>query len=134
MTHLQQRKEAAIYAQKATLALLGWDELVYCYYKYHTGLAYLWTYTGHDAEAVAYLERQPLFWKWWKMNWTIREEEFITGSRLVHPNDHERYFKDMNNAEDLAKEISPNGRILGDSYSVMIGACQREYLNTRDKP
>jgi hypothetical protein len=59
------------------LRQLQWDEEYYCNLKYRTGFEYLRFQTVGDAEALADLEKEAVYWNWWKNQWLLREEQFL---------------------------------------------------------
>lgn len=121
----EERKDRVAYNQQQVMRLLRWDEETYCTFKYESGLTYLRHYTREDADAISWLETHRLFWNWWKNHWNMRDEDFLQLSWKVPDFKQEHLYRQMHNPGMLAREITPNGRILGDSYAQMIGSANR---------
>lgn len=104
---------------------IGISHTVYCWRMYFAGLDYLEHYL-RDRQDIGRFERSRIFWNWWKIQWTIREEEFMTYA-LKYPMAH-RFFlwTKLHDPLLLAQERTPNGIMLGDSWCVMIGTMRRE--------
>lgn len=124
-THIQQRRNAAIAAMQQVMDATGMTELQYCKAMYISGITYLEHYVRVE-EDIKRIERSRIFWNWWKIQWTIREEEYLTYA-LAHPV-HMRYYLwgKLHDPLILVQERTPNGIALGDSWSVMIGKLQRQ--------
>lgn len=123
MTEPEKARMAALYSMHQVMRLLGWDEETYCWDQYKTGLKYLELYTGKDPVAMAHLEREKRFWSWWKNHWAMRNEDFISVAWKLPRWKLHYFYIELHNPYDLAREITPHGRMLGDSYAVMIGKC-----------
>lgn len=119
-TRIQERRNAAVAAMQQVMEATGVTRMQYCRMMYASGLTYLEHFV-RIPEDVARFERSRLFWNWWKIQWTIREEEFL-GYVLGHPY-HMRHFLwcKLHDPLLLAQERTPNGIILGDSWCVLIG-------------
>jgi hypothetical protein len=75
VTQVGKQQQIAAACKQQVMELLGWDELTYCEYKYEQGLAYMQTYLEGDTRALRILERSATYWGWWKLHWTIREQQ-----------------------------------------------------------
>lgn len=128
ITRIQQRRNAAATAMHQVLTALELTEEQYCYAMYHAGLTYLEHYIRNEAD-IKRFERNRIFWNWWKIQWTIREEDFMTYA-LKHDISF-RYFLwgKLHDPLVLAQERTPNGTALGDSWSVMIGRMRKAQVD-----
>jgi len=122
-THIQSRRDAAQRSMGRVCRLLHYSEDSYCWMKYRRGLEYLRIYLRGDTHAISQMERSSIYWGWWKNQWTLREEEFLT-----HYADLERLsvktrrlsYGYLHNAAALAAEMNPTSKSLGESYAAMI--------------
>lgn len=102
---------------------LQWNEEQYNAFLYDTGTRYL-SYYINDVAAIAEIERNRMFWAWWKLHWISREEIFcmsIEAIKKLHLNKRVEIYTSLHDAKCLAEEIYPDGKLLGCSYSKMIG-------------
>lgn len=109
--------------QQQVLQLIGWDEQQYTQFIYDCGLAYLQAVINDESEYIAsFIRRNEIYWNWWKMNWEMRDQEFIEqcygwdegiASRV-------EVYKIINDPRTLAASIYLNGQVLQNSYAVMI--------------
>lgn len=128
VTRIQERRNAADAAKKQVLDALEMDEYSYCKFMYDCGLTYLEHYIRNEID-VKRFERNRIFWNWWKIQWTIREEEFMTYA-LKHDISFRHFLWDkLHDPLVLVQERTPNGVTLGDSWSVLIGNMRREQVD-----
>lgn len=128
-THADSRRNAAQRCMKRVMHLLHWDVLQYTTYKYEEGVRYLHIYLEGDMHDIALIERSPVFWGWWKNQWTIREEEYLN-----HADSLDKIgvslrldsYKGLHNAAMLAAEMNPTSKGLGESYANMMGMLIKE--------
>jgi hypothetical protein len=108
--------------RRAVMKFLRWDEMAYNTFQYESGLAYLKHYLRNDEHAVNSISATADFWKWWRNHWTNRDQafiEFVINTTYSTDEMHETY-NDVHDALTLSKAIYPNGRILQESYAMMI--------------
>lgn len=76
---------------------------------YNSGLRYLRHYCGNDHKAIDFLTRSKLFWNWWKRQWGLRDEVFITSLKAEEMESIEMrqlIYCTINNAKALASELT----------------------------
>lgn len=109
-----------VYTQHSVREILNLTELQYCEYIFLTGLSYLKCILPGDSYMQRQISYNKAFWSWWKAHWHLRDSEFVLNhSRVAAPN-RWRCWTKMHSAFDLAKEITPSGRLMSDSYHEMI--------------
>lgn len=64
--------------QEIVCMKLGMSQLEYCNFQLESGWQYLSDQCGSDSEAKSYLETLPMFWSWWRNEWNLRDEYFLT--------------------------------------------------------
>jgi hypothetical protein len=114
---MQAYMDASMYQ---VMELLEWNLMKYCMFKYECGLAYLNAYLQGDPVSIDLLQRSAAYWGWWKLHWYIREKEYLQlckmhGDKGIHA--RRSMFMIVHNPNDLAHAVSPNGKVLEDSYS-----------------
>lgn len=128
-THAESRKNAAQRCMKRVMWLLHWDAEQYTHFKYEEGMRYLAIYLGGDVHAIGLIERSPVFWGWWKNQWTIREEEYLndTDRLSMQPvSRREATYCALHDAAALAEEQNPSAKGLGESYASMMSMLFKE--------
>lgn len=122
MTITQQQRQKANELKIKVCKSLQWDELDYNNYQFETGCEYLGHYLQGDADAIAQLERNRLFWAWWRNCWANRDADYIDDWQLtqLHLANRRLLYAHIHDAEILAKEIYPNGVVLAESYKTHI--------------
>ena len=100
------------------MELLKVTRLNYCDFKYETGLLYLRLYLRGDVFAIEEMEESAAFWGWWKMQWHLRDEEFLKrmGKRVMVGWDLRVAYKQLHSPVDLLSELNPYGKVMEDSY------------------
>jgi hypothetical protein len=113
ISQAEAQRALAIVMQAAVLALLDWGDRYYSGFMYRRGLDYLSRrYNVRDADL---LSRSALFWKWWKNQWTLRNEGFIHQSKSTPAFGVTALRSDylqLNRPDTLANEIFPNDKAL----------------------
>jgi len=135
VTHIQSRRDAAEHCKRVICNMLHWSELKYCWYKYLTGLEYLRIYTKGDNYCIDQLERSKTFWGWWKNQWTLREEVFISDAEdmeRISLDKRRSSFESKHNPSMLAAEMNQVSQSLGESYAFMIGKVFEEARSLPD--
>lgn len=118
---IQQRKEQTEKLQEQVIDLLGWSELAYCEFQYHSGIEFIEAYIGKDSPYGMVLERSRVFWNWWKNQWTLRNEQFVREvGKIGKRFDVDYWYKTMNSGSSLASYHHPHRRVIDDSYCQMI--------------
>lgn len=104
--------------------LLQWNDFEYANFQQNCGLNYLTYITKGHCDAIDELAKNKLFWNWWMMHWTARDESYIEScielQRLSLSKRLEVYIN-VHNARHLAHEIYPDGKLLAEAYKIMIG-------------
>lgn len=121
-SHIETRRDASVRCAVRVMNLLHWTELEYGAFKYQIGLSYLKQYTK-DEQAICRLERTKVFWNWWKIHWTIREEQWLLDYQKLQQISLRYRLKSYKSQHDpggLAQEIYPNAKVLGESYAEMM--------------
>lgn len=132
LSHLQCRRQVIEATLLNILLLLKWDELKYCYYKYHTGLDYLYLVSNGDTEVFAMLEQSRTFWNWWRNQWQLRDEAFVSSCiDVIHTDNRRRIYGSMHNAQNIYNDITPNRTVFEESYAEMIGKVNKELANSK---
>ena len=122
-TNINNHQQRAISLKQWVCELLSWDELTYAEHQYNSGLQYLQHYIPNDPDGIDQLVQNRIFWNWWKNRWADRDEHFCNpGTPMLTPATRLKMYHLVHNPEFLAKEIYPNGVVLGDSYALMINA------------
>lgn len=126
-TQTEKRTEQAKSLKEIVCQLLGWDEMQYAEFQYNTGLQYLQHYIPRDPEGIDQLAGNRIFWNWWKNRWADRDQQYCNpGTPMLTPGTRLAMYHLVHNPEFLAKEIYPNGVVLGASYAVMINEVIKE--------
>lgn len=129
ITHIQKRREAAQKSKERIMRLLEWNELQYCDFQYRMGLEFLQEYIPGAPEGIAYLERHPVFWAWWRNQWTLRDEIYLNSDiSTVRLRLRQNIYIQKNNPRALAEGITPPAKVLEDSYAQMIQETFKEPL------
>lgn len=76
-THTELRKIAMLDARNNITALLRISDAKYSQFIYGNGLRYLHYLTDADEKLVNMLEKNTLFWAWWRDWHTVRDEAFL---------------------------------------------------------
>jgi phosphoribosylaminoimidazole-succinocarboxamide synthase len=58
-------------------AVLDWEEMQYCEFKYEAGIAYAKRITDGDEIGYKMLIETRFFWQWWKNEWAKRDADFL---------------------------------------------------------
>lgn len=101
--------------QQQVQNLLHWDELRYCHFKYRQGIQYLRLYTQGDDGMLNWLERNRLFWNWWKIQWALRDSVYAEDAGRLGQLQHRRLlYTSLHNPYTLIHEIVPPVDVFGD--------------------
>lgn len=129
ITHIESRRVAAKASKERIMRLLEWSELQYCDFQYRMGLEFLQEYIPGDPYGIAYLERHPVFWAWWRNQWTLRDEIYLNSDiSTVRLRLRQNIYIQNNNPRALAQGITPPAVVLDDSYAQMIQETFKEPL------
>ena len=113
ISHVETRRQAAVTIQQRILERLEWGELYYCQFKYQRGLQYLHCLLAEDDASIDTLERDRIFWSWWRNHWTLRDEEFLAEiAGMQNVANIRRIYIAKHHPESLALEIYPNTAFL----------------------
>lgn len=121
MTNTITQQQAAIARNQArVIDLLHWNPALYAMLVYNAGLQYLVAYIGNNEAAIDQLTARAEFWNWWKNQWNIRDEVFITEwdglEDSIPCRDLESIYKGLHNAQVLACEIHPPRVVYGNQF------------------
>lgn len=112
---------------KRICTALGWTDEEYSTCMYEMGLTYLQEYTQQDAEAIKEIENSQIYWNWWKNQWSLRDDQFVQALEYTLKQDTLRImYAGLHNPYALAREFDPNGKIMGESYAVMIAELTKD--------
>ncbi|MES1223353.1 MAG: hypothetical protein ABUT20_48105, partial [Bacteroidota bacterium] len=103
------------------MRLLQWNELQYAEFQFAQGLKYLDRYIPGDAAGIEMLQRNKLFWSWWKNHWMQRDNQFIKAKHKDSLVRMVQLYKYTHSVPCLINEIYPSAAILGNDYCRMIG-------------
>ena len=109
--------------QKEICKLLHWSEQQYNEFVYDCGLAYIQAVIDNESEYIRqFIQRSETYWNWWKMHWEMREKEFIEACNGWDEGVENRLhiYKKTHNPYQLAGALYLNGKVLEESYAVMI--------------
>jgi hypothetical protein len=115
---------------KEITTLTAFTEQEYQQFVYDCGLAYLQSVIDEEQHeyVTQFIRRSIVFWNWWKYHWQRRDQQFI---EMCYNWDegiearHQLYLKE-NEPRKLAAGLYLNGKVLEESYSVMIQDLQKE--------
>lgn len=118
-----QQQAAIIRNQARILDLLHWNLAMYCAFMHNCGLKYLELYIGKDEQLAAQLDKQQVFWNWWKNLFNARNEAFIEEwdgmEDTISVDDLRTIYRDIHNPALLACEIKPPRIVYGHSLIKM---------------
>lgn len=126
--HINSRKRVAQALKKTVCQWLQWDELQYGTFQYESGLTYLRFYIPGDDWGQDMLQRSPLFWNWWKNQWSQRDANFCDvedDQKNMSVVNLRRHYKHLHDPAALASEIYPGRTVLDDTYCAMIHSLQK---------
>ncbi len=119
MTFIEQLKEQIAATQAETIATLGWSADQYAQYVYDCGLNYLFAYLPDDKDGRQQLERQSLFWNWWKLNFHRRNDEFLRIVESLPQDEQMGFYHLLNNAYELVRDIRPGKNVVGNAFATI---------------
>jgi hypothetical protein len=75
----QAERQKVTYARNRAriLKLLQWDDLTYTTYQYEQGLVYMKDVLRMHDWAIAYMETSSLFWRWWRNQWDMLDNQLF---------------------------------------------------------
>jgi hypothetical protein len=130
MTHIETRRIAATACMLEMMQILGWDWKQYCYFKYECGLEYLNILTNNDAFVIGLLESSVIFWNWWKIHWTLREETFLleydSANRMYHIETSRAMYEALHNPNELVNGVGHYRFDMENGYAKIIKTIQHE--------
>lgn len=121
MQTIIQQQAAIIRNQARILDLLQWTLAEYSAFMHNCGLQFLENYIGKDVQLAAQLDKQQVFWNWWKNLFNARNEAFIEEWDGLEDEVTVEYLRKIyrliNNAELLACEIKPPRIVYGKAFT-----------------
>lgn len=108
--------------------LLEWSEKEYYYHQYKTGVAYLRNYIPNNAFHTDMLIRQGMFWLWWNLHYDNRNATFETAVQMASISKRRELYLHIHDPEILATATTGNGRMLNETYAIMIGEIHDQTL------
>ncbi|MBU7576607.1 MAG: hypothetical protein KAF40_00970 [Flavihumibacter sp.] len=87
--------------------VLKWDMEQYAMFQYEQGLAYLEKYLPADVDGQRILEREAMFWAWWKMCWYRRDEQFLVDCIEAESHLALNCYYYIHDADELIQDIKP---------------------------
>lgn len=124
MTQIAQQRKVFAEIQGRVCELLGWNMEMYSRFMEKTAKQYLQHYIPQDPEGIDLLVASKFFWAWWRINWYKRDAKFAFEHgvhELKYREDRALIYCEMHEPATLAKHIYPNGKVLHESYQIMIG-------------
>ncbi|MEB0299583.1 hypothetical protein [Mucilaginibacter sp. 5C4] len=76
-SHVTSVKLQILNNEQMIQAVLNWDEMQYCEFKYEAGISYAKRITDGDELGYRMLIETRFFWQWWKNEWSKRDEDFL---------------------------------------------------------
>lgn len=114
-------KKSATRSMDSVMSILNWTTEQYCEYQFEQGLVFLDNYAGEAECFRDLLSQSRIYWNWWKNQWKLRDQYFISRLKNVERHWHpEVWYKISNSGEHLAKNIHPNSAVIDLSYAEMI--------------
>ena len=95
--------------------LLNWEIMDYCQLQYDCGRAYLYWYLPCDEQARNVLERSKTYWGWWRQQWAIHDESFLSHKQVIQETPIRRLaelYRELHDPRALAVEMKPNSVVL----------------------
>lgn len=114
--HLPPIMDADIQAE--VQSLLKWPAEQYSDFIYQTGCEFLHQLFPGDADAIAQLETRVEFWNWFKNQWKIKDEVFISSEGIAKIGTillRNMYYA-LHCPETMAAETPPNRVVLGKNF------------------
>lgn len=74
-------------------------------YVYEQGLVYLQKLLPNDVDGQRILEREKLYWNWWRLRWNKRDEIF---------NEHFSEFRDLPQLVDVYLDLNDGAELIND--------------------
>jgi hypothetical protein len=117
------RKSKAESLKRGICDLLKWTEMEYAEFVWNCGVDYLNAYLKGDQHAIGILERNRIFWAWWRNHFMNRDENFLLLHRSIPQarlDIRVQLYVHYNDATALAESIHPNSVVLNESYALMM--------------
>ena len=116
--------------QQTVMRLLGWTEQEYADHIYETGLQYLKATVKDDTGyIIKCMTRSRVFWNWWKFHWFARDQAFAEQEPVLSELDFvQEIYHELHDPQCLASAIFPDGKVLEESYCIMIGDLNKEVV------
>ncbi len=111
ITERAKRKIRIEQLQKRMQELLGIDEQEYSEYMYVYGVRYIKAYLPHDMNAWDKTQRSAEYWRSWRNNWMIREEEFVKRAEQLPMWKLILEWEQLHNPDELVKQKNSFGLI-----------------------
>lgn len=116
--HIKQVHDEMYYTSKQVMEILNWSSEQYSWFQYEQGLEYLKHYLSGDEAGQKLLEKEKLFWNWWKNLWHHRDIEFVQDVlKDEHPVSSLQLYILYNDGCELSDEIQPSKIIIGNAFA-----------------
>lgn len=117
----QRVKTAMQIAKERIIKQLQWSEMDYAQYQYEQGILFLQKYIPNDPWGIEMLERNRIYWNWWKNQWHSRDVAFLECEiQAGSLKQLEAVYMSLHNAAALVDDIFPSRIVIDSSYSQMI--------------
>ena len=121
MTQVQIVKTKHVSLSSEARELLHINELEYGQFIMDMGLKYLRVNMGLSEECIALLITDKIFWNWWKVQWYIREANFIEKVKVRNMPLNERvHIHSIVHSPGFLNNY-PHRGVMEDTYAEMMG-------------
>jgi hypothetical protein len=127
LTQINSIKQRFKKTQEAIMFQLQISETQYANFLFKKGTAYLQAYIPQDPAGIDMLVDSRVFWAWWRLEWMLRDEQFIASNYTGPVPLLRRVYASYHRPDELASEISPNGVVMAEGYAKMIGCIIENY-------
>lgn len=126
MTQADSRRQQAETVKQAVCKLLNKTDEWYAHLQYETGLTYLKQHLPNDAQRRRKCEGSGVFWGWWRLQWLVRDENYLIYAGGLLWADRIAEYKAMHDAELLADENTASGRWMAGGFDLMSREMKRQ--------
>jgi hypothetical protein len=119
-THTQQIKDEMQAVKLLVLAVLGWNPVDLLRFQRRMGTQYLQCYIPNDPAGIDMLVATDIFWNWWKLEWLIRDKQFLQLTQDCTPQSALSIYVNMHCPDVLIKDVYPSAEVMHRGYNKMI--------------